>query len=238
MILITGTSGRLGREIRKLFPTALSPSSGEMDITDSCAVERFFHENSVDIIIHCAALTDANTCERNRQLAWSTNVDGTRNLVKAWDGNGKFVYISTPAVFKCDIGGYSEDSLPDPVNYYGFTKLSGEQILRGQTNKDWLIIRTNFISRIRWPHPKAFIDRYGTYLWTFQVAAAVKELLEADMKGVVHVCEDRKLSMYEMATKCSESGNIIHMTIDEYKGPSLPIDMSLVTKRWHSYKLE
>ena len=120
---ITGASGRLGREIHKLFQNALTPTIEEMDITDSWAVERFFHENRVDTVIHCAALTDAETCERNRQLAWAVNVEGTRNLVNAWAarhkyGHGKLVYISTAAVFKCDRGGYSKYSLPDPVNYY------------------------------------------------------------------------------------------------------------------------
>lgn len=237
MILITGVSGKLGREIHKFFPNALTPTSKEMDITDSWAVELFFRENSIDSIIHCAALTDAKICESNHQLAWVTNVEGTRNLVNAWTGCGKFVYISTPAVFKCDRGGYSEYSLPDPVNYYGLTKLLGEQILRGRGNKNWLIIRTNFISRARWIHSKAFVDRYGTYLWTFQVAMVVKELLEVNMTGVLHVCGDRKLSIYEMAKKCPNSVNVQPMTMEEYEGPPLPLDMSLITKRWHAHKI-
>lgn len=234
--LITGGSGRLGSEFRKVFPDALFPSKKEMDITDLRSVVKYVNENRPDIIIHAAAMTDAEQCEKEQKNAWETNVEGTKRLLKTFkefDPDGYFVYISTAGVFSGDRGNYAEDDFPNPVNFYCFTKLCGEIIVQGFDKT--LVVRTNFVPRGKWPHDKAFTDRFGTYLYVEDVAEAIKDVVEHKLFGIVHICGNRKLSMYELA---KISNHIIEkMTMKDYKGPKLPKDMSLVTKVWHPYGL-
>lgn len=235
-IIITGGSGRLGKELRLVFPDALFPSSSELDITNENSIVSYIKTHSPDMIIHAAAMTDARACEKDPKRAWDTNVEGTRRLIRAFKKSspeGYFVYISTAGVFKGDSGGYKETDCPNPVNFYCLTKLIGEMIVTGHNNV--LIIRTNFVPRGKWPHEKAFTDRFGTYLYPDDVANAIKELIDNTMTGIVHVCGDKKMSMYEIAK--IDNPKISSMTAENYDDVNLPRDMSLLTERWHTYKL-
>ena len=96
--LITGASGILGKELRKYFPESLCPSHNELDITNSTLVSDYFSKNDFDMIVHTAAMTSVRQCESEKNLAWKTNVDGTKNLIEAtskFKPNCKFIYIST-----------------------------------------------------------------------------------------------------------------------------------------------
>ena len=91
-----------------------------------------------------------------------------------------------------------------------------------------MIIRTNFVGRKKWPYPKAFTDRFGTYLFSDQVAKEIKKVLEKNLKGIVHIAGDKKISMFELAKITTP--NIQSMTIEEYTGPKLTMNMSLDSK--------
>jgi dTDP-4-dehydrorhamnose reductase len=237
-ILITGSTGRLGRELIKQFQNALHPDRSEMDVTQKNSVELYIEKNKPTTIIHLAALTDVKKCEENKELAWKTNVEGTFNLVNAvirFTPDTYFVYMSTPCVFSGEEGNYTEDSLPYPKNFYSLTKLLGEIIVRYSQLKKWLIIRGNFVPRSKWPYPKAFTDRYGTYLFADELAEAIKEVVDKKLTGIVHLVGDRKLSMYELAKITTPE--VEPMTLKEYSGPPLTKDMSLDTIRWKKYKL-
>ena len=235
-IMITGGSGRLGRELKKVFPSAIAQTHKELDITSYKDVYDFINTFRPDKIIHTAALTSIRECEKNKEKAWNVNVEGTKNLVKACKSispKTKFIYISTACVFSGEEGMYTESDLPNPKNYYSLTKLIGEFVIRELEN--WLIIRTNFVPKEPWPYPKAFIDRYGTYLFADDVAKAIKEVIEKDLREIVHITGDEKISMFELAKKVSL--NIKPMTLKEYEGPSLTKDMSLNTVKWKKYKI-
>ncbi len=236
IVLITGGSGRLGSELKKVFSDSLAPSLNELDITKRDNVFKYIEKNKPEIIIHTAAMTDAENCEKKPKQAWEINVEGTRILLKGFkkfNPDGYFIYISTAGVFRCDRGNYAEDDCPNPMNFYCLTKLCGEII--AQDFKKILIVRTNFVPRGKWPYEKAFADRFGTYLYTDDVARAIKDVVEYKLLGFVHVCGDKKLSMYELA-KLSDP-NVEKITLKEYRGAGLPKDMSLITKVWHPYKL-
>ncbi|SVD99271.1 uncharacterized protein METZ01_LOCUS452125, partial [marine metagenome] len=79
--LITGGSGILGTELKKLFPNSLFPSHSELDITNHEMVFDYFSKNEFDSIIHTAAMTSIRQCESEKKLSWDTNVVGTKNLV-------------------------------------------------------------------------------------------------------------------------------------------------------------
>ena len=235
--LITGGSGILGTELKKFFPDSLFPSHSELDITNHEMVFDYFSKNEFDSIIHAAAMTSVRQCESEKKLSWDTNVVGTKNLVDAtteFRSNSKFIYLSTACVFDGHDGMYKESSIPSPENFYALTKLIGEQQIKNL--KNYLIIRTNFVGKQKWVYPKAFTDRFGTYLFAENVASGIKEIFDTNIEGTIHIVGDRKLSMYDLAKITTAS--IQPMTIDEYQGPPLTMDMSLDTERWKKYTLK
>jgi len=235
--LITGGSGVLGTELKKFFPDSLFPSRSELDVTNHDMVFDYFSKNEFDSIIHTAAMTNVRQCESEKKLSWDTNVIGTKNLVDAtteFRSNSKFIYVSTACVFDGHTDMYKESSIPHPENFYALTKLIGEQFTKNLKNH--IIIRTNFVGKQKWMHPKAFTDRFGTYLFAENVASAIREIFDANIEGTIHIVGDKKLSMYDLAKITTAS--IQPMTIDEYQGPPLTMDMSLDTERWKKYTLK
>jgi len=235
--LITGGSGILGTELKKFFPNSLFPSHSELDITNHEMVFDYFSKNEFDSIIHTAAMTSVRQCESEKKLSWDTNVIGTKNLVDAaikFNPNSKFSYVSTACVFDGHVGMYKESSIPHPENFYALTKLIGEQFVKNLKNH--IIIRTNFKGKQKWPYPKAFTDRFGTYLFADQVALGINDIIKENIQGVVHIVGKKKISMFELAQLTTP--DIKPLTIDEYQGPPLTMDMSLDTERWKKYTLK
>ena len=235
--LITGGSGILGTELKKFFPNSLFPSHSDLDITNNEMVFDYFSKNEFDSIIHTAAMTSVRQCESEKKLCWNSNVVGTKNLIDAtteFRSNSKFIYVSTACVFDGHTDMYKESSIPHPENFYALTKLIGEQFAKNLKNH--IIIRTNFVGKQKWMHPKAFTDRFGTYLFAENVASAIREIFDANIEGIIHIVGDKKLSMYDLAKITTPS--IKPMTIDEYHGPPLTMDMSLDTERWKKYTLK
>lgn len=235
-ILLTGGSGVLGKEIQKIIPNCIAPSSNKMDIRDRDSVFDFIKSHQIDAIIHTAALTSIRSCEEHKEDAWKTNVIGTQNLADALsrnNPNGYFVYISTACVFKGDEQMYTEKSIPNPTNFYALSKLIGETII--QSLKNYLIIRTNFVARQKWPYEKAFTDRYGTYLFSDDVAIGIKEVFESKQKGIIHLAGDKIYSMYDLAKITTPE--IKPITLQEYSGPHLTINMTLDSSLWKKYKI-
>lgn len=235
-ILITGSSGVLGSELKKKLPDALTPNHIKLDITNKEEITDFFKKEKIDIVIHAAAITSVRKCEEEKEVAWKTNVDGTKNIINALiqtNPDGKFVYVSTACVFDGHIGMYKESSIPYPENFYALSKLLGEQEVKRLSNH--LIIRTNFTARKKWPFPKAFSDRFGTYLFAEDVANGIVDILNSDMIGIVHIVGDKKMSMFELAKITTPE--IQPMTIKDYSGPKLTMDMSLDSEKWKKYKI-
>lgn len=237
-LLITGGEGTLGKELVKLFPGSVHPSHTELDVGDAGPVDAFVRKASPTMVIHCAALTGVRECEDDRELAWRVNVGGTENLVRACEAFSRdcyFVFVSTACAFYGDRGDYTESDLPYPKNYYALTKLLGEAAVRHSGLKRWLVIRTNFVGREKWRYPKAFADRYGTYLFADDLARAIREVTDKETTGVLHVVGDRRLSMFELARITTP--DVQPMTLDSYRGPPLTIDMTLRSERIPPFKL-
>lgn len=235
-ILITGGSGKLGKSLIKAFPNSLIPKRTEFDITKKEIVSKYMKKNKPDVIIHAAALVDVRLCENDKKMAWKTNVIGTKNIIDAIKNfypKTFFVYLSTACVFSGEEGNYTEESIPNPKNFYALTKLLGEIETKSLTK--YLIIRTNFVAKEKWKYPKAFTDRFGTYLFSDDVAMALKEILKRKIEGTIHICGNRKMSMFELAKITTP--NIKPMTLKEYSGPHVTKNMTLNTIRWKKYKI-
>ena len=237
--LITGGSGALGKALKAVFKDAFFPTHKEMDVTSPESVTKTILGYKPDVLIHAAALVSVRGCEENKRKTWATNVEGTQNIVdalKELDNECYLIYVSTACVFAGENEKYYiEDSTPVPKNYYSFTKLCGEIVTRQYENT--CIIRTNFAPKEQWKYPKAFVDRFGTYLFADSVAKGIFDIVQKKEKGIIHVVGDKRMSMYELAL-LSGSKNVGKMTLDEYDGPPVTVDMSLSTNRWKKYKIE
>lgn len=238
-ILVTGGSGALGTSLKKVFKDAFFPRHEEMDITDSSTVNKIISEYKPDTLIHAAALVNVKECDKDKKKAWLINVEGTQNIVNALkklDNNCYLIYLSTACVFTGEKNKYyTEDDPPGPKNYYGFTKLCGELVVRQHNNN--CIIRTNFAPKGPWKYPKAFIDRFGTYLFSDGVARGIYDVYKERKKGIIHIVGDKRISMYELA-KLAGSKDVGKMTLEEYDGPPVTVNMSLSTKKWKKYKID
>ena len=235
-VLITGGSGILGTELKKVFSNVITPTREELDICDEKSVFDFFKKEDIELVIHAAATTKIRFCEENRELAMNVNVNGTMNLVNAiieLKKNARFIYISTACVFDGHSGMYKESSIPYPENFYALTKLLGEYEVK--KIKNHLIVRTNFVSKQKWPYPKAFTDRFGTYLFANQVAKGLRDVEKANLEGFVHIVGNKKISMFELAKMTTPE--ILPMTIKEYSGSRLTMDMTLDTECWKKYSI-
>ena len=236
VVLITGGTGSLGVELQKVFLENISPTHEELDVTNKEQVKKIFRQNKINTVIHTAAITKIRKCEDNRQLAWNVNVEGTKNLIDEIIHsklNINFIYVSTACVFDGHSGMYTEKSIPYPENFYSLTKLLGEIEVNRLSNAT--IIRTNFVPKKPWPYETAFTDRFGTYLFADQVAKGIEDIIKEKMTGIVHVVGDKKMSVFELAKMTTPQ--IEPMTIDDYSGPPLTMDMSLDSQRWKKYKI-
>ena len=156
-ILITGTTGMLGSNLVDLFNannkyevfglgrslSPLLPKQNQIvaDLADLSGIGKY--GIVPDVIIHSAALTDLNLCEREPQLANKIHVDGSRAVAKLGGEKTKFIYISTDSVFDGREGNYNENSRPNPVNVYASSKLGGEMAVKEVARGEVTIIRTN-----------------------------------------------------------------------------------------------
>ncbi|MDP3765572.1 MAG: sugar nucleotide-binding protein [Nanoarchaeota archaeon] len=237
-VLITGGSGALGKSLKKVFRNAIFPAHAEMDITKPREVDKVILSYKPKTLIHTAALVSIRECEENRQKAWLTNVEGTQNIVNALNklnNNCYLISMSTACVFAGESKKfYTEDGIPAPKNYYSITKLCGEIVARQYRNV--CIVRTNFAPKEQWKYPKAFVDRFGTYLFAGGVAKGIFDIYKKKEKGIIHVVGDKRMSMYELAL-LTGSKNVGKMTLDEYDGPPVTVDMSLSTNKWKKYKI-
>jgi len=239
-ILITWGTGRLGKACRKIFPNAIYPTRKDMDITNLKKIQSFLEEKKPKYIIHLAALASIPKCEENKKLAWEINVEATKNLLKISKKQWveKFLYLQTACIFSWENAPYDENSIPNPKHYYWLTKLIAEEIIKSYNNDNFttLIARTNFTT-MPWEYEKAFTDRFWTYLFAQWVAKWMKEFLENDKwNQVIHICWDKKISMYEYAKLWWSK--VWKLTLNEYTWTWLTKDMSLITKNWHTYKIK
>ncbi len=234
-VLLTGASGALGSEVHAYFPAALAPSHEELDIRDSSSLNRIFLKFKPDLVIHMAAIADVRLCEENRELAWSTNVEGTGNIVRACAESGSdplLLYPSSPCVFKGDSGNYAESSKANPENYYGQTKQAAEAEVSRYKNS--IIFRKNFVRRGRWKYPRAFTDRFGTYLFADEIAYIIALFPQSGIRGIVHIAGDKRLSMFELAKITTP--DIMPMTMKD-ADLRLAQDMSLISERIEPFSM-
>lgn len=148
-ILISGGNGQLARAVRGALPadcSVFTPDRRELDVSSFSVVEDYFARVRPELVIHTAALTDVDRCEKEPGLALLVNARGSRNIALACQGfNAEMVHISTNFIFNGKSKDfYREDSLPDPINIYGYSKLLAEFFVK-ELLKNYYIVRTSWL---------------------------------------------------------------------------------------------
>ncbi len=239
-ILLTGASGLLGRKIllrlmmRKDKVIALYNKNPlliqsdnvnvvRMDISNTIELEDLVMKTRPETIIHTAALTNVDLCETNKEKAWKINVEATRSIVRAARVIKSYiVYVSTDYVFDGEKGLYTESDYPNPVNYYGLTKLIGEEIVRS-SDLLYTIIRPSTIYGIggskksfaeyvieklsKGEEIYAVIDQYVSPTLNTLLADAIIEVIDMRPMGTLHIAGER-MNRYEFAIKIAETFNL------------------------------
>ncbi len=228
-LLITGGSGLLGKEMKKIIPEACYVSSQNFNVTDIDQMCNFIEEKKIETILHAAAYTSPPQIDKNPMLALDVNIIGTANIVKLCMKNKiKLVYISTDYIFKGDKGMYKEEDPVFPINKYAWSKLGGESAVRLYDNS--LIIRTSF-GENEFPYEKAFIDQWTSRLPVKEIVQHLVDLLDLDVYGTVHVCGKRK-TVFEYAQMISPDKSIGELSLDDVSFIA-PKDTSLDTTKYN-----
>ena len=215
-MLITGADGVLGRAITQHFSskvTLLGTNRSNMDVVNNALVQATINEFRPDIVIHLAAITNLELCQKNPILAERVNVYGTQNVLRACQkSNCKMIYASTGAVFdgtKKDP--YNENDSPNPISVYGKTKYKCEKLLEACPGS--LIVRfgwifggferdQKFVNKIikqlqkGTKRLKVVTDLRGSPTFSEDVATCFERLL--DKTGIYHVANPGYATRYEM----------------------------------------
>ena len=239
-IIVTGSKGQLGTdviaELEKNGIEAVGADLPELDITDSEAVERFVCESNADAVIHCAAFTNVDIAETDKEICRKVNEDGTLNIARSCAEHGiKILYISTDYVFSGEGDIPFETYSPTmPCNYYGESKLAGEKAVTENCNK-YFIVRISWVfgengknfvkTMLRLSNEREEItvvnDQIGSPTYTKDLSKLICDMIVTQKYGIYHATNEGFCSWAEFASKIMElSGSktkIIPVTSEEYK---------------------
>lgn len=242
-VLVTGAKGQLGSDLMEQLTArghlAVGVDLPELDITDEAAVRRAMEHNRPDAVIHCAAWTAVDAAEEpeNREMVHAVNALGTEYIARECARLGcRMMYLSTDYVFS---GQGEEPWTPDcrdyrPLNYYGETKLEGEQAVKA-------LLTEYFIVRIAWvfgKNGKNFIrtmlrlsethdtlrvvnDQIGTPTYTWDLARLLIDMIETDRYGRYHATnEGGFISWYDFACEimrqAGKNTRVLPVSTQEY----------------------
>ena len=231
-ILIVGAKGQLGRELSACFArgytaigvpdilkeknTVYETDIDEVDISDLAALRRYTADKRIDVIFNCAAYTNVDGCETNVDTAMLANAIGPRNLaIVAEETGAKLVHVSTDYVFDGEATApYVEWDVKRPVSAYGKSKHLGEEYIREQTGR-YFIVRTswlyskygkNFVkTMLRIAREKGacrvVADQRGNPTYAGDLAHHMLKLATTEHYGVYHGTGNGICSWFELTEK-------------------------------------
>ncbi len=233
-ILITGANGLLGQELVALLSRyaefdvlatgrqARSPLPGgsfgyaQLDITSASDVRHLCLDFAPTLIINCAAMTQVDRCEMEREHCWEVNVRAVEHLTRAarWVG-ARFIHLSTDFVFSGTSGPYREEDRPEPVNFYGRSKLASENIVRASGLSRWNIIRTVLLYGTGHQLPRKNLvlwaleqlargqtlrivhDQWRTPTYAPDLARGIEQVIRQGQTGIYHLSGRELLTVFD-----------------------------------------
>jgi dTDP-4-dehydrorhamnose reductase len=235
-VLITGANGLLGQKLSHLLVhnteiDLIATSRGEnkldqvlpelhfisLDVTDARQIDKVIAVERPTHIIHTAAMTNVDACEEDQPGCWQLNVTAVQHLVKACEQHQvHLVHLSTDFIFDGEEGPYDETAKPNPISYYGQSKLAAEELIRSSTCK-WAILRTVLVYGIVHDYGRSNIvlwvkqnleahqpirvvnDQFRTPTLAEDLAMGCWLAVSHDAEGIYHVSGRDLLTPYDMA---------------------------------------
>ena len=254
-ILIIGANGFTGRQILNdlsvhtqykvtgcsLHPDILPNDAGkyrfiETDIRNEANIKRLFEEVQPDVVINCSALSVPDYCETHHEEAYLTNVTAVSQLaVFCEEYKSRFIHLSTDFVFDGKINEdagllYTEEDIPTPVNYYGYTKWKGEEKV-AETCSSYAIVRVAIVYDRALPGQHGNIvqlvmnrlkagqeirvvsDQWRTPTYVGDVSDGVQRLIAHTTNGIFHICGVECMSIAEIAYQVADYMGLDHSLI-------------------------
>jgi dTDP-4-dehydrorhamnose reductase len=235
-VLITGSNGLLGQKLAHLLVHnahigLIATSRGEnklagllpeltfmsLDVTDARQVTELIARERPTHLLHTAAMTNVDECEEDHAGCWQLNVEALRHLVQACAHyQVHLIHLSTDFIFDGQAGPYDEQARPNPISYYGESKLAAEALVRESPGK-WAILRTVLVYGIVHDYGRSNIvlwvknsleaqkriqvvnDQYRTPTLAEDLAMGCWLAVEHDAEGIYHISGKELLTPYDMA---------------------------------------
>jgi dTDP-4-dehydrorhamnose reductase len=221
-VLVTGAGGMLGRAVVEHCEAqgdeVFAHDHRSLDITDDASVNAVFEEERPETIINCAAWTDVDGCERDRERAFAVNARGPEVLAAGARAIGaQLITVSTDYVFDgAKEGFYTQRDDPRPLSVYGTAKLEGERRAQAACART-VVVRSgwifgaggrNYLSRVleiarSGQTLQAIHDAYGTPTFAVHLARRMRELAELDLPGIYHIVNSGEGASYEEFTRAA-----------------------------------
>ncbi len=149
-VLVTGANGQLGQEFKNNITKSdfefYFANENELDITNKNDILKYVNKRGINFILNCAAYTDVNESELNKELALNVNSYAVKNLVEICEEKRlKMIHFSTDYVYNSEsLDPIKEDRNVNPINYYGYSKREGEKFIENSSSES-IIIRTSWL---------------------------------------------------------------------------------------------
>jgi dTDP-4-dehydrorhamnose reductase len=235
-VLVTGSTGQLGSEIIKLWDDTLGTDRKSFDMEEPGLIREELERIKPNLIINCAAMTDVDACQKNMEKAYTINYASPLIMARyCIKNNIKMVHFSTDYVFDGEKGNYREEAIPDPINYYGLSKLLGDSAVECVPNH--VIIRTSGVYGTKQNFPLVVynmlksgkevktIDSFYSPIHAKNLARASTEIVKNNFTGIVNVAGER-VSRLGFALKIAE-----YFKLDSSKIIKVESFMNQIAKR-------
>jgi len=238
-IIVTGCNGLLGQKLvelisskpehhliatakSKLIPTLSRGEFHSLDITNREEVDGIIFKIKPDVVINTAAMTQVDQCEIEREKCWQANVEAVRYLVDACQKNNVYlVHVSTDFIFDGSHGPLDENEKPNPISYYGESKLAGEMVVQ-QSSIHWAILRTVLVYGVTQDMSRSNIvlwvkksleegktinvvnDQWRTPTLVEDLAMGCFLAATKKIKGVFNISGDQMMTPYDIAIAAAD----------------------------------
>jgi dTDP-4-dehydrorhamnose reductase len=240
-ILIIGSNGMLGQRLAyhfmKMNNVELLCSSAEddsfipnvpyqkIDITGKLGVKELIMNFFPDYVINCAAFTNVDKSESERETAWRINVTGVENIsFYCWTIDAHLIHFSTDYIFDGKNGPYSEEDKPNPIGYYGRTKLASENSVRISGTRN-TIIRTNILygpakhgrpDYVKWVinslragnEIRIVTDQIGNPTYIDDIVKSIESIIDFRIEGIFNIGGSEQITRYNFTIRIADFFNL------------------------------
>ena len=241
-ILLTGSNGLLGQKLVGLLHqhpevALVATARGTnrladlypkvpfvpLDVTDAAQVRQVLAQEQPTHVIHTAAMTQVDDCELNQATCWTQNVTSVEYLAAACaDLSIHLTHLSTDFIFNGEEGPLNEEAVPEPISYYGASKLAAEQVVQATPGLRWAIARTVLVygtlhgggrsNIVLWVRDslhkgqkiKVVTDQWRTPTLAEDLAEGCWLLVSLSAQGIYHISGYELLTPFEMAEQVAD----------------------------------